>query len=650
VDDAVRALAKAAGVAVDWIDAADQPQRVSIGSLRRVLDGLGYPNGSKSDIAESRRRLRDLANGTRAFFTATVGEPITAGTMRLPAIHEPGYHRLNEGGREITVAVAPPRCVTPEDLAPTAHLFGLAVQLYSLRRLGDDGLGDTGALSDLVTSAAREGADAVALSPAHSLFAADPTHYAPYSPSSRLYLNPLYADAAAVLGTERVAAARPHVASAPDALIQWRDVASAKYALLRRLYEDFAANELSQPGNALASDFLSFEREGGERLREHALFEALHQQWHSERGKWSCVDWPADQRRPDGAGAKHFAREHGPAIRLHTFMQWLADRAFRKVQKTARDGGMRIGLISDLAVGMNPCGSHAWSRPNDLLLGLSIGAPPDLFNSRGQDWGLTALSPQALIESGFEPFIATLRAAMRNAGGVRIDHVMGLSRLWLVPQGVSPVEGAYLSYPLDELLRLIALESHRHSAIVIGEDLGTVQPEFRRRIADFGIAGMDVLWFQREGDAFLPPSRWRHDAVAMTSTHDLPTVAGWWTGADIATRGAIGLANDKTEAKQRAKDRATLWHAFQNSGVVDEDAPPPKDAAAAVDAAIGFTMQSPAAMALIPIEDLLGLTDQPNLPGTIDEHPNWRRRLDRPADQLLDTPQVRARLKALRER
>jgi 4-alpha-glucanotransferase len=434
--------------------------------------------------------------------------------MRLPAIHEPGYHRLNEGGREITVAVAPPRCVTPEDLAPTAHLFGLAVQLYSLRRLGDDGLGDTGALSDLVTSAAREGADAVALSPAHSLFAADPTHYAPYSPSSRLYLNPLYADAAAVLGTERVAAARPHVASAPDALIQWRDVASAKYALLRRLYEDFAANELSQPGNALASDFLSFEREGGERLREHALFEALHQQWHSERGKWSCVDWPADQRRPDGAGAKHFAREHGPAIRLHTFMQWLADRAFRKVQKTARDGGMRIGLIFDLAVGMNPCGSHAWSRPNDLLLGLSIGAPPDLFNSGGQDWGLTALSPQALIESGFEPFIATLRAAMRNAGGVRIDHVMGLSRLWLVPQGVSPVEGAYLSYPLDELLRLIALESHRHSAIVIGEDLGTVQPEFRTRIADFGIAGMDVLWFQRVGDAFLPPSKWRRDAVA----------------------------------------------------------------------------------------------------------------------------------------
>ena len=161
--------------------------------------------------------------------------------------------------------------------------------------------------------------------------------------------------------------------------------------------------------------------------------------------------------------------------------------------------GMRIGLISDVAVGMNPGGSHAWSRPHDLLLGLSVGAPPDLFNTRGQDWGLTAFSPQALLATGFEPFIATLRAAMRAAGGVRIDHAMGLTRLWLVPRGASPAEGAYLSYPLDDLLRLIALESHRHRAIVIGEDLGTVEPEFRERMADAGIAGMDVLWFQREG-------------------------------------------------------------------------------------------------------------------------------------------------------
>jgi 4-alpha-glucanotransferase len=652
MDDAVRALAREAGIAVDWIDAAGRPQRVSVGSLRRVLDALGYPNGSTSDIAESSRLLRDLASGGRNFFTATVGEPIVIGATQRPAIHEPGYYEFDEGGHKITLAVAPRRCFTFADVARGARLFGLAVQLYSLRRPGDDGFGDTAALRDFAISAAREGADAVALSPIHSLFSADPARYAPYSPSSRFFLNSLYADPAAVFGAERVAAARTAIASAQDGLIHWEDAVPAKYALLRRLFEDFTAHELSQSSNALALEFISFERDGGTRLRDHAIFEALHQHLNGAARTQSWVDWPPDLRRPDTDRVRRFADEHAPAVRFHVFTQWLADRAFRGVQTTARDAGMRIGLITDLAVGMSPAGSHAWSRLEDLLPGLSVGAPPDLFNTHGQDWGLTAASPQAWIGSGFEPFIATLRAAMRNAGGVRIDHVMGLSRLWVVPQGASPVDGAYLSYPIKDLLRLIALESHRHRAIVIGEDLGTVQPAFRERIAEVGIAGMDVLWFQRNGtsDAFLRPSQWRRDAVAMTSTHDLPTAAGWWTGADIATRVALGLAHEKAEATQRTRDRTLLWQACQEAGVVAADAPPPKEAAPAVDAAIGFTAQSSAAVALIPIEDVLGLVDQPNLPGSIDEHPNWRRRLDLPAAQVLDAPQVRARLKALRER
>jgi 4-alpha-glucanotransferase len=310
---------------------------------------------------------------------------------------------------------------------------------------------------------------------------------------------------------------------------------------------------------------------------------------------------------------------------------------------------MRVGLISDLAVGMNPGGSHAWSRQQDLLLGLNIGAPPDLINARGQDWGLTGFSPQSLAASGYEPFIATLRAALRHAGGVRIDHVMGLARLWLVPHGAPPTAGAYLAYPLEDLLRITALESHRHNAIVIGEDLGTVEPAFRRRLAAAGIAGMDVLWFQRRGRAFLPPRRWRSDAVAMTTTHDLPTVAGWWSGADIETRAAIGLAA-ATEKVERAKDRASLWRAFGKASVANADQPASQDTGPAVDAAIAYTAQSPASLALIPVEDVLGLREQPNLPGTIDEHPNWRRRLPHSTSKLLDAPTVRARLKALRER
>ena len=651
MDDAIRQLAREAGIATDWIDAADQPQRVSVGSLRSILAALGYPCATRNDIAESRVRLRELSESDRTFFTATAGEPIALnlGSLRavLPAIDKPGYYHQRVGDRDVALAVAPPRCVTFGDVAPGERLYGLAVQLYSLRR-ANEGIGDTAALRDLAASAAREGADAIALSPTHSLFAADPAHYGPYSPSSRLFLNPLYADPAIVLGAERVAALADDVKIAQGDLIDWPGSAHSKYAVLRRLFDDLTAADLVRK-TAFASDFEGFVREGGDRLREHALFEALHQHWFGvAEPVWSWSDWPAEWRAPNAAAVRDFAQREARSIQFHMFAQWLAARSFSSVQQSAREAGMRVGLISDLAIGMSPGGSHAWSRQQDLLPGLSIGAPPDLFNPRGQDWGLTGFSPQALIASGFEPFIATLRAALRHAGGVRIDHVMGLTRLWLVPRGASPADGAYLSYPLDDMLRLIALESHRHRAVVIGEDLGTVQPEFRSRLARAGIAGMDVLWFQRDDDAYMPPETWRRDAVAMTTTHDLPTVAGWWTGADIATRSGIGLANEKAETKQRAQDRAGLWSAFRDAGVASGE--PPKDAARAVDAAIAFTAQSPAALALVPLEDVLGVAEQPNLPGTIDEHPNWRRRMAKPASELLAAPDVRQRLKSLRER
>lgn len=679
MDDAIRELARNARIANDWTDAADKPQRVSVETLRSILTALELPCATKSDINESRARLREQTGRSRAFLTATAGSPVPlpglsgsstgellfesgerqtialraeGGDAVMPPIDRPGYHRLWLGEREITLAVAPPRCVMLEDIAPGKKLWGLGVQLYSLRRSGDAGFGDTSALRELATVTARDGCDAIALSPTHSLFGADSGHYGPYSPSNRLFLNPLYADPATVFGEARIAKLNDSgsAQSSASGLIDWAKAAAAKYALLRRLWDDFSGNELHRR-DGLSVDFVGFAHEGGGRLREHALFEALHRHWLAPpEPRWNWRDWPAEWQAPTASAAVNFAAANPHEIQFHMFLQWLAARSFAGVQQGARRQGMRIGLISDVAVGMNPGGSHAWSRPQDLLLGLSVGAPPDLFNMRGQDWGLTAFSPQALLASGFEPFIATLRAAMRHAGGVRIDHAMGLTRLWLVPRGASPAEGAYLSYPLDDLLRLIALESHRHRAIVIGEDLGTVQPEFRDRMASVGIAGMDVLWFQREGKTFLPPANWRRDAVAMTSTHDLPTVAGWWSGADIDTRAKLGLADKASAQKERTQERKALWSAFRKGGAASKTDPTPLASAPAVDAAIAFTAQSPAPLALIPIEDILGLTEQPNLPGTLDEHPNWRRRLDKPSDELLDAPQVRARLKMLQER
>ena len=668
MDDAVRELAHEAGIASDWIDSADRPQRVGIDTLRAVLTALGYACGTPADITASRARVSRA--DPRALVTATAGTPITLpmagesmtaelvlengttvplgldareGATVVPPIHEIGYHRLRCGGREIALAIAPARCVTTGDVAPGERMYGLAVQLYALRRRHDLGFGDAGALSEFVAGAARAGAHAVALSPTHSLFAADPYHYGPYSPSSRLFLNPLYADPALALGTERPATA----AQETDGLIDWPTAARAKYAQLRDLFEDFVKDE----NGAAARDFASFVRAGGDRLREHALFEALHRHWLAASDpKWHWRDWPADWRAPSGAAVGRFAAAEARTISFHMFLQWLAARSLAAVQHQAREAGMHIGLIADVAIGMSPGGSHAWSRQQDLLPDLSVGAPPDPFNMRGQDWGLTTFSPRALTASGFEPFLVTLRAAMRQAGGVRIDHVMGLARLWIVPRGAAPAEGAYLSYPVDDLLRLLALESHRHRAIVIGEDLGTVEPQFRQRLARAGIAGMDVLWFQRDRKGFLAPDEWRRDAVAMTSTHDLPTVAGWWSGADIATRAALGLADEACEPKARARDRAALWRAFRKAGVVATARPRSTEATPAVDAAIDFTARSPSRLALIPIEDVLGLTDQPNVPGTVDEHPNWRRRLDRPVAEIFDAPDVQARLARLRGR
>lgn len=313
---------------------------------------------------------------------------------------------------------------------------------------------------------------------------------------------------------------------------------------------------------------------------------------------------------------------------------------------------MPIGLIADLAVGTDGGGSHAWSRQREILPGLTVGAPPDVFSPLGQGWGLTAFSPLALRDEGFAAFIEVLRAAFRHAGGVRVDHAMGLQRLWVVPPGAAPAEGAYLRYPVEDLLRLLALESHRHRAIVIGEDLGTLPEGFHDRMQRAGVLGMRVLWFEQEPDGrFRPPHAWPRDAVAMSSTHDLPTVAGWWLGRDIEWRDQLGLfpspETSAAERERRARDRAALWRALLESGAASTDQPPEDDPAPLVEAVPVHLGRTACAMAILPVEDALGEEEQPNLPGTIDQHPNWRRRLPGEAARLLDAPAVAHRLEAL---
>ncbi|MGE0726173.1 MAG: 4-alpha-glucanotransferase [Alphaproteobacteria bacterium] len=678
-DEAVRALARRAGIQPDWIDYLGVPRQVPPPILVRILAAMGLPAGTPDDIRASTDRLDRSQAGVApgSLVTADAGAPIAlpaalagepleieledgrriaavpragadGGTM-LPPVDVPGYHRVRSGGGEFGLAVAPPRAVTVEDVVPGGRPWGLVAPLYGIRRGGDGGIGDWGGAAALAAAAAAAGADALALSPCHALFAAAPERFSPYGPSSRILLNVLHGDPALALGTDRVAAATGRAgrraarrALETMRLIDWPAAARAKLEWLRLLFDGLVAD-------GPPDDFLAFRRAEGAALEEHARFEAIQAEQLRRGAGWSWRRWPAGLRDPRGAAVQAFAAAHPREVGFHAFLQWIVHRSRHLAQAHARKSGMRIGLIADLAVGMDGDGSEAWSRQGAVMAGLGIGAPPDHLNTAGQNWGLSTFSPRALVDDGFAPFIATLRAAMRDAGGLRVDHVMGLTRMWLAPEGAPPGEGAYVTFPADDLLRLLALESARHRAIVIGEDLGTVPPGFRPRLAARGIYGMRVLWFERdEGGGFAPPERWPADAVAMTSTHDLPTVAGWWRGADIALRSAIAgrVGPDPAEAAARAADRRRLWQALVSARAAS--GAPPRATGPVVDAAVRFTARTASRLLLLPIEDVLGSTDQPNLPGTTDEHPNWRRRLPAPADRLLERPRASARLDAVR--
>jgi 4-alpha-glucanotransferase len=498
------------------------------------------------------------------------------------------------------------RCFSIEDVMPGRRAIALAVQLYSLR--GSNGFGDLGALAAFARDVAPLGVDAVAVSPIHAPFLAACADISPYSPSSRLFLNPLY-----------TAGAVPD--DGKGGLVDWQHASKEK---VTRLRGQFAAST-TQPFDT--------------RLRDHARFEALDAHFRRE-GLHRWQDWPLAYRNPHGAEVQAFANAHCDDVSFHIFLQHLTERNLTEAQATARNAGMAIGLIADIAVGMSPHGSHAWSAPDEVLRGLTIGAPPDIFNPQGQNWGLTALSPAARSEA----FADTWNASMRHAGGVRIDHAMGLYRLWVIPEGADPNDGVYLHYPMHRNLATLCEASRRHRAIVIGEDLGTVPAGFRETMRGAGILGMEVLWFQRDGRGFVPPWRWSRQAAALTTTHDLPTVAGWWRGRDIDWLEKLGRRSEHgdvaAERWARGEDRTHLWRAIGHG-----DEPAPENPESVVEAALAFVGSTPCEIAIVPVEDILGLVEQPNIPGTIDEHPNWRRRL--PPGDALSSQRARDNLAAL---
>ncbi|GAM01675.1 4-alpha-glucanotransferase [Sphingomonas parapaucimobilis] len=625
----LHARAEAAGLSRRWQDAQGRDQTVSDEALAAILDRLDTDVGETVFVSGELGEevpLPDTCRDGTALLVLEGGQTasITIRGRMLPAINQPGYHRLEQGERQWTVAIAPPRCPTP----PPGKHWGSAVQIPSLRE-GAGAFGDFASLASAAKALGRAGAAALAISPVHALFPADAGRFSPYAPSSRLFRNVWLAPAG-----EPVAAS--------PALIDWPSAAPDRMRDLRIVYDQLD-DEQSQA-------FERWRQEAGERLEAQARFDALHAYFHARDRASGWPDWPEEYRDPASEAVARFAAEREDSIRFYAFAQWWADQALRDAADTARDNGMGIGLIADLAIGVAMNGADGWNRRGELLTGLSIGAPPDPLGPDGQNWGITALSPFALRRQGFAPFIDTLRAVFAHAGGIRIDHALGLCRLWVVPDGAPADQGAYLAMPFADMLRILRIEAQRanqgRGAIVIGEDLGTVPPGFRDTMAKVGMLGMRVLPFERNADgAFLPPDTWSEQAIAMTATHDIPTIAGWWKGRDLEWRARIaGRPVSPEDSANRARERTALWQAVGNG------APKPDEPATVVDAAIAAVAGTPCPLAIIPVEDLLGLDEQPNLPGTIDEHPNWRRRLADTLDRSLATPEVAARIAVLNAR
>ncbi|MFJ4066106.1 4-alpha-glucanotransferase [Pseudomonas sp. NPDC089996] len=675
-ETALHRLAARVGLARDWIDANNRPQQVSDEVLRKVLDGLGHPANDEPAIQASLRAVEaaEDAEHLPPLLTADLDQPLplqryfppgsavrcTLESNRLqyltldaqgnlPGGLPVGYHLLQINDRSFTLAVAPPRCYSLDDAVaePPPRCWGLAVQLYSLRRSGDGGFGDCLALEQLARSAAERGADALAISPIHALSAIDQQHYSPYSPSSRLLLNTLYASPAALLGERAVRMAieacgleqvLEDLEQRP--LVDWPRAADARLRLLEALYQDF-----SQADHPLRKDFDSFCQARGQALEHHCRFEVLQAQAveHGLGADWR--NWPSAWHDPYHPEVEAFANAYPAKVEFHAFCQWLTERSLQRAHHAARSSGMAVGLIADLAVGADGAGSQAWSRQDELLADLKVGAPPDILNRSGQDWGICAFSPEGLKRNGYRAFIEMLRANLAHAGGLRIDHVMGLRRLWLIPRGCKPDEGAYLNYPVEDLLRLLALESVRHQAIILGEDLGTVPEGLREQLAAKAVLGMRVLPFeQTQPGQFKAILDWPDDALATTGTHDLAPLAGWLQSRDIDWSQRLQLIDAATELHwrhERQKEREGLRRTLEaNYG-------PQKDNDALIDAAIRYVGHTRAPLVLIPLEDLLGSDEQPNLPGTTSGHPNWRRRFATPARALLDDEDAARRLELL---
>lgn len=681
-------LAELHGVATSYRPSPDRTVTASAAAVVRVLAALdvdaGTPEATRAALAERERELSErllpptvvVWGGADASAAPTVLAGLPEGT-RLRVETEQGEVRGDAGnlpaGVHVLTATAPDGRTTRSHLvvapprlpAPAGRSYGLLVQLYSLLSRRSWGMGDLGDLSELAGWAGRAlGAGFVQVNPLHAAVPGRPTDPSPYRPSSRRFPDPVHLRVEGVPEyAYAVEGADERVGALPGPARRLREAVLEKGALIDRDAVWELKREALQLlrevplGPGRLADYCDFLGEQGQALEDHATWCAFAEVHGPDWRRW-----PEGLRDPRSAETARARAELMDRVDFHCWLAWLTDTQLTAAQRAARAAGMPVGIVHDLAVGVHPEGSDAWAQQAYFAAGMSVGAPPDAFNARGQDWGLPPWRPDRLAESGYEPYRDLLRGLFRYAGALRIDHVMGLFRLWWVPQGDPPTEGAYVRYDAEAMLAILVLEASRAGAVVIGEDLGTVEPGVREALRERGVLGTSVLWFERdwEGDGRpLRPEAWRADCLATATTHDLPPTASRLAGEHVELRDGLGLLTRdvETERAEAAADTGEWLALLAELGLLDGVGGGLGEASeeAEIQAVHRFLRRTPARMLGVWLPDAVGDRRPQNLPGTWDQYPNWRLPIadaeGRPVtlEELAASPRVRALLEVLRE-
>jgi 4-alpha-glucanotransferase len=641
--------AKKLGIQTEFVDGQGRRHVTDAVALKIILDALPervpYRFLDEAVVVRSGRPSRTvlkpaaklplrwkIVSGIKTVAQGETGEP----AINWPADLPDGSYRLHLTDaslftEEVPLIVAPPKAFGGE----FERSWLVAVQLYGVRSGHNWGIGDFTDLEGMIRLAGQLGADGVGLNPLHALFDDRPGDCSPYSPNSRLFLNALYIDVEKIPEFQRgfLAGKGDSIARLRGShIVDYRGVAALKWPALRAAFEAFR----TQAPAERRQDFEKFRAERAPLLSQFACFEALRHKFN--RPWW---EWPEEWRQPDEA--KCAGLRQGPdaaEIEFVEFVQWTADRQLQACKELATRLGMKVGLYLDVAVGVQSDGFDAWNEQAAISRHLAVGAPPDPLNTAGQNWGLAGFNAAGLELKSFEPFREMLRASMRHAGAIRLDHVLGLKRLYLVPHGFAANNGVYVQMPFEALLAATAQESVAHRCVVIGEDLGTVPEGFREKMADWGIWSYQVMMFERDDDgAFRDVNHYTPNALVTFNTHDLSTYAGWRSFADLKLKRSLGIdPGESDDARWHALTKlseALRQHAIDGHNLY---------------AVAAFLARTRSRLLAISLEDLLEVVDQPNIPGTVNEHPNWRQRLPQTLENITATIDVSALKAAIAER